>query len=119
MAEYVTVKLTTGVDIVGVLEYDTDDAIAINNPVQIEVSPEQGMFAKSYLMFSEENTVVFYRSEVLHLAPANKKASDYYDEFVKRLHEHESESEIVDEDRLSEIEDMFSSMLESKASTKH
>lgn len=120
MAEYINIKLVSGDDIIGVLDYDDDDMVAVMNPIQIEIDPREGMFAKSYLMLSEENTCVFYRSDIVHLARANKKACEYYEEFIAKLgklgeeYEDEEESSFNDE-----LEDMFTTMLESKVSTKH
>lgn len=119
MAEYWNVKLMSGDDIVGVLEYDDDDHIQISNPIAIDIDPVEGAFARSYLMLSEENTVVFYRSDIVHLARANKKACEYYDAFVKQLSIGEYEDTDPDSEFYEEVEDVFTSMLEAKASTKH
>lgn len=119
MAEYVNVKLMNGNDIVGVLDYEDDDIIRINNPIQVDVHPEYGLFAKSYMMLSNENTCVFYRSEVMYLTDANDKACNYYDSFVKRLHEQLSESNHYSDEDVHEIEDILVSLEESKSSIKH
>jgi len=117
MSEYVNLKLHNGVDLLGVLDYDTDELISLSNPIQIEVHPEQGLFAKSYLMLSEENTVVFHRADVLHFAKANERASKYYDEFVRQL--SESDPMQSDDEYLDDVENMFEELLTSKLSTKH
>jgi catalase (peroxidase I) len=122
MAEYVNVKLNNGQDIVGVLDYEDDDIIRINNPIQIEIHPEYGLFAKSYMMLSTENTCVFYRAEVMYLSEANNKASEYYDQFVKKLTEQGEESipySSYSEEDVEDIEDMLTSIYEAKTSIKH
>lgn len=122
MADYVNLKLTNGSDIVGVLEYDNDDIVTINNPIEIMLDPREGMYAKSYLIFSEENTVVFYRSDIIHFAKANKKAADYYEAFVRRVAEQTEAyayEDDYDDEQVKEVEDMFNTLLESKSSIKH
>lgn len=114
MAEYINVKLANGHDIIGVLDYDNEEIVAVSNPIQIDIHPQEGMFARSYLLLSEENTIVFYRAEIMHIAKANKKACEYYEEFVRRLSSAQEEKEVSED-----LEEMFTSMIESKVSTKH
>ena len=117
MAEYVNVKLLSGDDIVGVLEYDNEDVVQISNPIQIDIDPVEGMFARSYLLLSEENTVVFYRSDIVHLARANKKACEYYDEFVTQLGKLSPSFELEEDNE--DLEDLFTTLLVSRSSIKH
>jgi DNA-binding transcriptional regulator YhcF (GntR family) len=80
--------------------------------------PEFGLFAKSYMMLSSENTCVFYRAEIMYLTDANKRASEYYDQFVKRIAEAKNES-LHNHYSEEDIEDMLTSLYEAKSSIKH
>jgi hypothetical protein len=122
LAEYTNIKLMSGDDIIGVVETEDDETVTINNPIQVFVDPVNGLFAKSYLMFSIENTAVFYRGDIIHISKANDSACEYYDQFVRRIAANKENSMFEEELLQSEeedIEEMFTSMLEAKSSVKH
>ena len=120
MPEYVNVKLKSGNDLVGIMQHDEGEFVIIDSPLEITVHPVHGMFAKSWLLLSEENSVVLSKKDIFFVQSANMKAVEYYEEFKERLHRMGEHAELIEEDEYtSELEEMFESMLESKASTKH
>lgn len=120
MAEYANVKLKSGKDLVGIISADEGEFVIIDAPLEIMVHPVHGMFAKSWLLLSEENSVILSKSDIFYVQKANDKAVEYYEEFKARLHKFDSMSEnMLDDDYKDELENMFESMLESKMSTKH
>lgn len=114
--EYVTLKTKTGIDLVGVLLDEKEDYVIVVNPLQVTVDPREGIFARSYLLFSEQNSVCINRSDLMYVQVANGKAIEYYEDFRKNLLSREIES---DDEYASDIEDMFQTILDSKTSIKH
>jgi hypothetical protein len=118
MQEYVTVKTKSGIDIVGVLMQDDGEFVIIDNPLEIEVDPREGMYAKSFLLLSEQNSVLIKREDIFFVQIANSKAIEYYEQFRARL-EASSDNESFDEEYEDDLEEMFNTLIESRSSTKH
>jgi len=85
----------------------------------MQVDPEFGFFAKSYLLLAQGDTARFNKSDLLLLAPENDKAIRYYEEFSGRLDEIQASREDFDPEELEDIEDTMRALLESRMSTKH
>lgn len=119
MPQYVTVKLKSGKDLVGIIRHDEDKFVTIDAPLEITVHPIHGMFAKSWLLLSEENSVHLRKDDIYYVQNANDKAVSYYEEFKSRLHNMSDEDIVSEDDFESDLEDMFASLLESRTSTKH
>lgn len=118
MPEYVNVKLKTGKDLVGIMQHDEGEFVVIDAPLEIAIHPIHGMFAKSWLLLSEENSVVLSKNDVFYVQSANDKAVSYYEEFKAKMHTLSDET-MTDDDFNSDLEDLFESLLESRTSTKH
>ena len=112
----VHVKLKSGEDLIGHLESTTDLDIELISPIAIEIDPQLGFFAKSWLLLSETNTVRIRINDLLFYNSASEKAHRYYDEFLHRFGEAD---DAAHPSEVSDLEDMFVAMMESKASTKH
>ena len=110
----VNIKLKTGKDILGVLGEEKERGVIVSNPVEIEIRPEMGFFAKSYLLFSDKNEVEFKNSHMIYCEKANESAKMYYDEFLGRLDEQRQIKEIAEAD-----EDSIRAFFESHQATKH
>lgn len=116
MAKYVNFKLKTGEDLVGVVVESTPESITVNHPIQILVHPQHGYFAKSWMMLSDDNEVQINKSDTLWVTNANDRAIEYYDEFLLELANREPQTV---EELNDEVEDMWSTLVESNISTKH
>lgn len=119
MQEYVNIKTKSGIDIVGVLMQDDGDFVIVENPLEIEIDPREGMYAKSFLLLSEQNSVMMKKSDLFYIQIANSKAVEYYEEFRERLARASISNELEEEDFASDLEEMFSDLIESRNSTKH
>lgn len=121
MQEYVNVKTKSGIDIVGVLLQDDGDYVIIENPLEIDIDPNEGMFAKSFLLLSEQNSVLLKREDIFYVQIANAKAIEYYESFRSRIRSMSEDSqETMNEDEYaSDLEELFQSILESRNSIKH
>lgn len=112
------IKLRTGEDLVAPARFIKDkvgyQALEVTTPVSIHMDPNLGFYAKSWLLLSKDNTVILNLEDVMFCKPASDTAEEYYNEFV---YKYSSETQI-DEDT-SELEELFTTMLESKTSIKH
>lgn len=116
----VYVKMKNGEDIIGCLEQLTEAGVEITAPISMNIDPTYGIFAKSWLMFSELNTVWIRKEEYMFCTACSKKASDYYEEFMHNMAEKEQRKKLAeDTDFTSELEEIFGAMMDSKGSTKH
>lgn len=114
MPEYITIKMKDGSDLVGIREFEYDDVIRITNPIEINIHPEHGFFAKSWLLLSNTNAVTLNKKDILLSDDASDKAIKYYEEFMYQIGDEDKRKE-----QLDELEDIFNTILESKASIKH
>lgn len=117
MAQHINFKLKSGEDLVGILVNDMSESFTVHAPIQIMVHPQHGYFAKSWMMLSDDNEVEVNKVDTIWVTNANAKAIDYYDEFIDELYklkEPETAEQLNDE-----IEDLWSSLIESNMSTKH
>ena len=112
------IKLKSGGDILAqeILGAQDEFGISVSAPVEICIDPVNGFFAKSWAILSATQNVVIPRSEVLFFYPASDKAYKYYEEFIERM---SLSTEAYDEDEVSELEELFTTLLESRNSTKH
>lgn len=115
------IKFKNGEDLLGyVNEIDTHH-VEISSPIIVIVDPHLGLFAKSWLLLSDSNSAVISRSHLMLMNKASATASEYYTEFMHRMHEREDTKQLVEDlDMNQELEDMFSAMIESRSiSRKH
>lgn len=117
MANIVNVKLKNGTDILSILQSDQETFVLLENPVQIEADPENGFYAKSWLLLSENNIVTVSKSDIFYIHQASDKAIGYYESFLERMSYKKSEDS--EEEFTNELEEIFGAMLESRESTKH
>lgn len=114
------VKMKNGEDLLGYLANQSNDKFEIVTPISVVIDPTYGMFAKSWLMLSELNSVWITSDSVLFYSQASKKATEYYDEFMHRVSEKDQRQSIEDDTEFtSELEEIFGAMMESKGSIKH
>lgn len=105
------IKLRNGEDIIGHVE-TLNNAYRVTSPISIESDPSMGYFMKNWLHLSAENVVSIPKDEVFVCSAASEKAMHYYEEFIYSLNSDSDETE-------SDYEDMLTSLLESRVSTKH
>lgn len=112
------IKLKNGDDILAqeYMEESDENGIVVFSPVEICIDPVNGFFAKSWAILSATQNVVVPRSEVLFCYPASDKAYTYYEEFLNKM---SPSSEVYDDEEVSELEELFSTLIESRNSTKH
>lgn len=109
MYEMITIKLNNGADIVGHHIDTFDGSVTINNPIEMQVDPEYGFFAKRYMLLIDSDTATFKRSDIIIMGPSSEKAVKYYKQFVDRLAEIQSDDN----------DDQTQAFIESQNSIKH
>jgi hypothetical protein len=130
MSEFVNIKLKNGEDLIAIFVNQENDTLTVENPIQIQVDPELGFFAKSWLLLARSNFVTLDKKDIIFYDDASDKAIRYYEDFMQRLgvSAQEEDDEDIDDlmsrreeakESISELEELFTSLLESKVSTKH
>jgi len=107
------VKLKNGEDLLtfGSLSKNKE-TIQLTSPISMDLDPELGIFAKTWLMYSDADTVNIPTEQVMFVNPASLKAIQYYNDFTDKLQGKRTET-------VNEFEELFETMMEAKASTKH
>ena len=114
------IKLQNGDDLIADLLESNKDNILVENPILVRIHPVHGFFAKSWMLLSKSNAVTLNDDDVLFCGEANEKAIEYYDTFVSRLKEIQTDMKVSDEMNISEeAEDMLVAYLESRDKIKH
>jgi len=115
--QLIHIKMKNGEDLLGYLVSSTDHHIEINTPIAVDIEPSLGFFAKSWLMLSEDNSVRLSKEDYMFWSKANKRATEYYDEFMHRLADKPDDR--TESEYTNDLEEVFSALMESKASIKH
>ncbi len=113
------IKMMNGDDILAFTR-DLGSHTEVYAPIVVHVDPHLGLFAKSWLLLSESNSVPVRKEHILFASKASKRAVEYYEEFMHRIHER-AEIKKMEEDTefTSELEDIFTALAESKTATKN
>lgn len=95
--------------------------LRISHPLCIEVTPDSGMFAKNWMMFTDGDSVNVPVSSIMYIGDANEKAIQYYDDFFTKLQSSPNYDDDADfaPNVLDEYEELFQAMMESKKVIKH
>jgi hypothetical protein len=114
MVQIVNVKLKNGNDILGILNTDEDKFVIVENPIQIEADPQNGFYAKSWLLLSDENNVTLDKKDIFYVHSASEKSIGYYENFIERISFQKQEDDFT-----TELEDIFNAIMEAKDNTRH
>jgi hypothetical protein len=113
------VKLHSGEDLLAYVRRDIEYT-EVYAPIAVSVDPHLGLFAKSWLLLSEGNSATIKNSHIIFASKASKRAVEYYDEFMHRIHEREQIKQMEEDSEFtSELEDIFNALAESKTATKN
>jgi hypothetical protein len=113
------IKLRNGEDLLSFKE-SSSDAYELVAPITVIVDPHVGLFAKSWLLLSECNSVTLKSDDVLFANKASARAREYYDEFMHKMHERTTVQHHEDDTEFNkELEDIFTAMMESKSVRKN
>lgn len=118
--QLIHVKMKNGEDLLAYLGVQTQNSIELITPISIAIDPHVGIFAQSWLLFSELNSVTIPSNEYMFFSAASRKAIDYYDEFMHKFNDNQLQKQVEeDTDFNSELEEVFTAMMESRSTTKH
>jgi hypothetical protein len=113
------IKMTNGDDILAFTR-DAGSHTEFYAPIIVQVDPHLGLFAKSWLLLSEVNYVSIGKEHIIFASKASKRAVEYYEEFMHRIHERvEIKKMEEDSEFTSELEDIFTALVESKSAIKN
>jgi hypothetical protein len=86
------------------------------------VHPEHGFFAKSWLLLARSNFVTLDNSDIIFYDNASDKAIRYYEDFMHKMGidtKEDTDLDSMSNNSISDLEELFTNLLESKLSTKH
>mgnify|MGYP002025121576 CR=1 FL=1 len=117
------IKLKNGEDLIGVRETTQNptstDGVWVVAPITVDIHPIHGLYGKSWMLLSDANTVKINNEDIMFLSNANLKAEKYYETFISKFREVEDDPDLTSEEYLDELDELYSTILESKTSTKH
>lgn len=118
--QLIHVKMKNGEDLIGYLGENNKGVIELITPISIGIDPAYGIFAKSWLLFSELNSVTIQLADYMFFSAASRKATECYEEFMHKFNEKEQQKQLEEDSEFtSELEDVFTAMMESRSSIKH
>lgn len=109
------IKLKNGDDLLAQVFDETEKTICIAAPICIKIDPTYGIMGTGWCHLSDTTSVVLNKKEFLFYNPASERGYKYYEEFAHKFIKDDEEEEA----ELSDLEEMFNDLLESRASTKH
>lgn len=113
------VKLHSGEDLLAYIRRDIEYT-EVYAPISVNIDPHLGLFAKSWLLLSDGNSALIKNSHILFASKASKRAVEYYEEFMHRIHEREQIKQMEEDTEFtSELEDIFTALAESKTAIKN
>jgi hypothetical protein len=113
------IKMMNGDDILAFTR-DLGSHTELHAPIMVQVDPHLGLFAKSWLLLSEANSVSIRKEHIIFASKASKRAVEYYEEFMHRIHERvEIKKMEEDSEFTAELEDIFTALVESKTAIKN
>ena len=116
--DLIHIKLKNGQDILGLDLGSCVGCVNIQNPVQVKIHPTQGFYAQSFLLFSEEDTIIIDDGDILIRSKANQRGIDCYNSFFEEVQERKYLDDIDNEDE-QEMEDRLMALIDSKNAVKH
>ena len=113
--QLMAIKLKRQEDVLCYIENSDDYGITISNPVLVHLDPNKGFYARDWLYLSDTKTVKINKADIYFIHEASERSIEIYDEYMDSIERHNIETN-NDE---SELEEMFTSLLESRKSIKH
>lgn len=113
------VKLKNGEDLLSYVSYKGNH-IELQAPISVHLDPTMGIFAKSWLLFTEGNSVTVSSDLIIFASKASSRAVEYYEEFMHRIHEKAQIKQMQDDTEFTnELEELFNALAESRTATKN
>jgi hypothetical protein len=113
------VKLKNGEDLLSFVNHK-ENQIELYAPISVQADPHHGLFAKSWLLLADDNSVMISKDFVIFACKASSKAVNYYEEFMHRIHERSQIKQMEEDSEFtSELEELFAALVESKTATKN
>lgn len=76
--DVVTIKLSTGEELIGKYLSDEKDAVAISKPLVLTAGQQGGLALTPYMFTAEVDTVMFKNQHIICITSSLKQASDQY-----------------------------------------
>lgn len=116
--DIIHIKLKSGIDLLGLDLGSSVGYCNVDNPVQVKIHPTRGFYAQSWLLFSEEDSVLISESDIYVRSKANQRGVDCYNSFFEEVQERKFLDDLEDRDD-EDIEDKIQALIDSKDAVKH
>ena len=117
--ELIHVKLNNGEDLLGYGTICKDKKVVdIQQPISVKVDPSLGIYAIKWLHFSETNRAKIPTYKIMSVDKASQTGIDCYEDFIYRHRDDGMSADDLSES-VNELEELFTMMIEAKASIKH
>jgi hypothetical protein len=78
----ISIKLKSGHDLLAELSSVNGTHIELINPIEVCVSPIQGLYLKNWIMFSDNERFTYSLNEIQWWLPSNPRGTTAYHEFL-------------------------------------
>lgn len=113
----INIKLKNSEDLVGYISEETAEWVDILDPVSFGLDPHNGVFVKSWTLFSILDIVRIDKKDISFMSQANDEAESYYNQYMDKL--NSKSNSLQSESYDSDLESIFTAMIESRKSIKH
>lgn len=113
----INIKLKNSEDIVGYISEETPEWVDVLDPVSFDLDPHNGVYVKSWTLFSVLDIVRIDKKDISFMSQANDEAEMYYNQYMDKLNSRNNPP--TNESYDNDLETIFSAMLESRKSIKH
>ena len=117
--DIIHIKLKNGIDLLGEDLGGCIGCVNVENPVQVKIHPTQGFYAQSWLLFSEDKSVIIDDSDILVLSKANQRGIECYTSFFEEVQERKFLDELGSNADEEEVEESLRAYIDSKDAVKH
>ena len=115
------IKLKSGDDLLAYINADDGNKTTISEPILVRIDPDHGFWVRDWLYLSEVKIATIDSKEIQLVHKASERSNEIYQEYILSVKEKETNDRYhhSNDNELSEYEEVFETLLESKLSIKH
>ena len=107
------IKLKNGTDLIGYVTEENKASVTIKDPVQFGFDVDNGIYGIDWMLLTDDSDVTVTMSDVFFVKKGSTKAIEFYNQFIGNY------SSKKDDSYNTELETIFTALIESKNSSKH
>mgnify|MGYP005606467819 FL=1 len=79
------IKLLNGTDLIAEIGESDNDGMILIEPVEFVLDPNNGLFVKNWLLWSEANEIYVYFDQIIFYSPASNSTYNKYQQFFDQI----------------------------------